>query len=290
MNQMELYQLGKNILKKENVEEAEKKAKKLLEFVLKISKEEYIRNSLDEVSILKKKEYETLLNKIIQGKPLQYIINQQEFMGITFYVDENVLIPQPDTEILVEQAIKLIEKNAPVKILDLCTGSGAIAVSIAKHIKNDYMQIVASDISKKALDVAKKNAIQNKVENKIKFVESDMFSNLENSSFDIIISNPPYIKTKVIQTLSKEVKNEPKIALDGGIDGLDFYRIILQQSQKYLKPNGYVLFEIGYDQGEEILNLWNNLAEKEKCKLELLTKNPIKDFGGNDRVMIFKMC
>lgn len=290
MNQMELYQLGKNILKKENVEDSEKKAKKLLEFVLKISKEEYIRNSLDEVSILKKKEYETLLNKIIQGKPLQYIINKQEFMGITFYVDENVLIPQPDTEILVEQAIKLIEKNTPVKILDLCTGSGAIAVSIAKYIKNDYMQIVASDISKKALAVAQKNAIQNEVENKIKFVESDMFSNLENSSFDIIISNPPYIKTKVIQTLSKEVKNEPKIALDGGMDGLDFYRIILQQAQKYLKPNGYVLFEIGYDQGEEILNLWNNLAEKEKCKLQLLTKNPIKDFSENDRVMIFKMC
>lgn len=297
MNQNQLLKLGKARLKQENIEEAESKAKRLLEFVLHQSREKMIRNSLEEVSTLQEKEFQEKLDAIVQGKPLQYITHSQEFMGIDFYVDENVLIPQPDTEILVEQALEKIQntEKQKIQILDLCTGSGAVAISIANQLqiiaqnnKNPMQvkeyQILATDISDKALEVAKKNATRNQVE--VQLLQSDMFSNLEDMEFDIIVSNPPYIETKTIEILSKEVKQEPRIALDGGEDGLEFYREILEKSKQYLRKDGYVLVEIGYDQGEKILRLWQEL--KENSQLELMTKEPIKDLGSNDRVMIFQ--
>lgn len=293
MNQNQLLKLGKDRLKQENIEEAESKAKRLLEFVLHQSREEMIRNSLEEVSTLQEKEFQEKLDEIVKGKPLQYITHLQEFMGLNFYVDENVLIPQPDTEILVEQALEKVQsrEKQKIQILDLCTGSGAIAISIAKQLQTiaqimqvkEY-QILATDISDKALEVAKKNATRNQVE--VQLLQSDMFSNLEDMEFDIIVSNPPYIETKTIEILSKEVKQEPRIALDGGEDGLKFYREILEKSKQYLRKDGYVLVEIGYDQGEKILRLWQEL--KENSQLELMTKEPIKDLGSNDRVMIFQ--
>lgn len=288
MKQNELLKMGKELLKQEKIQGAEIKARKLLEFILNQSREEFIRNSFEEVLKEKEQNYIKKLNEIIQGKPLQYITNNQEFMGLNFYVDENVLIPQPDTEILVEEAIKLIQtmKKENMEVLDLCTGSGVIAISIAKYVQN-MLHITASDISKKALNVAEKNAMRNQVE-KIKFVQSDMFSNLKNYKFDIIVSNPPYIESDVIKMLDKEVRQEPKIALDGGKDGLNFYKIILIESSKYLKRNGYVLFEIGYNQGEKVFNLWKNLRNQKQCELEIVTKKPIKDLSGNNRVMIFK--
>lgn len=290
MNQSQLLKLGKEKLKQENIEEAESKAKRLLEFVLQQSREETIRNSLEEVSEMQHKAYEEKLQEVIQGKPLQYITHSQEFMGLSFYVDENVLIPQPDTEILVGQALERIQsiQDRRVQILDLCTGSGAIAISIAKKMQGnaEEYQVIATDISDKALEVAQRNARQNQIQKQIQFLQSDMFSNLKEREFDVIVSNPPYIETKVIQTLSKEVRKEPRIALDGGEDGLKFYRLILENARQYLKKEGYVLLEIGYDQGEKIIKLWKEL--KENCQLELITKEPIKDFGNNDRVMIFQ--
>ncbi|MCI9087892.1 MAG: peptide chain release factor N(5)-glutamine methyltransferase [Clostridia bacterium] len=288
MNQSQLLKLGKERLKQEEIKEAENKAKRLLEFILQQSREEMIRNSLEEVSEEKQREYEEKLEEMIQGEPLQYITHLQEFMGQDFYVDENVLIPQPDTEILVEQAMKKIQsiEDTKIQILDLCTGSGAIVVSIAKILqenKKEY-QMVATDISEKALKVAQKNATQNQVQ--IQFLQSDMFNNLEGIQFNIIVSNPPYIETKVIEILSKEVRKEPRIALDGGEDGLKFYRKILENAKQYLKTGGYVLVEIGYDQGEKLVKLWQEL--KENCQLKLITKEPIKDLGNNDRVMIFQ--
>ena len=290
MNQRQLLKLGKEKLKQENIEEAESKAKRLLEFVLQQSREETIRNSLEEISVMQHKSYEEKLQEVIQGKPLQYITHLQEFMGLNFYVDENVLIPQPDTEILVGQALEKIQsiQDRRVQMLDLCTGSGAIAISIAKKMQEiaEEYQVIATDISDKALEVAQRNARQNQVQKQIQFLQSDMFSNLKEREFDVIVSNPPYIETKVIQTLSKEVRKEPRIALDGGEDGLQFYRLILENARQYLKNEGYVLLEIGYDQGEKMIKLWQEL--KGNCQLELITKEPIKDFGNNDRVMIFQ--
>lgn len=284
MKQSELLKKGKEILSNKKINEPDEKASKLLQYILNQTREEIIINSFEEVSKNYEEDYLKELEKIINGMPLQYITHKQEFMGLNFYVDENVLIPQPDTEILVEEAINLIhsfEKIDKVQVLDLCTGSGAIAVSIIKYVPN--VKVFASDISKKALEVANKNVINNKVKN-VELLESDMFENLKNYKFDFIVSNPPYIESNTIKNLSKEVQNEPEIALDGGKDGLKFYRIILKEAYKYLNKNGYLLLEIGYDQGEKILKL----CKEYSCNLNLITKKPIKDFGGNNRVIILQ--
>ena len=197
-------------------------------------------------------------------------------MGLNFYVDENVLIPQPDTEILVEKAIEIAETTQKNKILDMCTGSGCIAISLAKNINN--AQIIATDISNNALNVANKNAINHNVENKIKFINSDMFNNIE-EKFDIIVSNPPYIETVTINKLEIEVQNEPHLALDGGIDGLKFYKIITNNAFKYLNENGYLLLEIGYNQQESVTQLLQDTGKYKNIET-------IKDLGGNYRVVI----
>ena len=214
--------------------------------------------------------------------PIQYITHVQEFMGLEFYVDENVLIPQPDTEVVVETAIQFInDSNTEICILDLCTGSGCIGISIAKNIKN--ARVVLSDIQEKSLAIAQKNAIQNKVEKNIKMVQSNLFEKLKNYQFDTIVSNPPYIETSEIATLSKEVQQEPKIALDGGEDGLFFYNKILKEASSYLKSKGYLVLEIGYNQANAILKI----AEQTK-KWKIVTLQAIKDLGGNDRVLVFQ--
>ena len=282
MNQKNLLLLGENNLKRNQVEDAYIKAKKLLEYVLNQSKEELVINSLKEVSKENEKRYESLLEEIIQGKPIQYITKSQEFMGLNFYVDENVLIPQPDTEILVEETLKLIKEkylNKNIKILDLCTGSGAIAISIAKYIENlnNKIEIYALDVSKQALEIAKKNARENNT--KINFIQSNMFEEIKNLKFDIIVSNPPYIETKTIPTLSKEVQNEPIIALDGGQDGLDFYKIINKESPKYLNDDGHILLEIGYNQKESVTKIFEENYKNITC---------IKDLADNDRVIKIK--
>jgi len=203
-------------------------------------------------------------------------MNLQEFMKLNFYVDENVLVPQPDTEILVEKVVELI-KNKKVDVLDLCTGSGAIGISIAKYSENTKVAVL--DISKKALDIARINSKNNNTE--IEFILSDMFKNLENRKFDFIVSNPPYIKTNEIEKLSNEVKNEPHLALDGGQDGLCFYKVIINEGYNYLNENGCICLEIGYDQKNDVLNLINKSGKYTDVKC-------YKDLGGNDRVIIFQ--
>ena len=236
-----------------------------------------------EVSEQQINEFEIGLEKLKNNVPIQYITNHQEFMKLDFYVDENVLIPQPDTEILVEEVIKYVNENtnkfatsSTIKILDLCTGSGAIAISLAKYIEN--VEITATDISNKAIQIAKLNAEKNLVHKKINFIESDMFQNIKENQFDIIVSNPPYIETAVINTLDKEVQKEPHLALDGGDDGLKFYRLIIKHAKNHLSSNGKVFFEIGYNQKEAIFKLIQNSEYFE---------NPIciKDLSGNDRVI-----
>lgn len=276
MNLKEILKYGKEELIKNNIEDASIIAKELAEYIFKITRAQMIANNDMEFSKDQTDNYINSIKKISTGIPIQYITNNQEFMNLNFYVDENVLIPQPDTETLVEEVINGY-KEKKCEILDLCTGSGAIAISLAKYINES--NIVASDISMKALQIAKLNAKKNLVRKKIEFIESDMFNKIYKDDFDIIVSNPPYIKTKVIEELDKQVKNEPYIALDGGADGLKFYKIIIENAYKYIKNEGKVFLEIGYDQKNELINLFkeNNHYENIYSK---------KDLGGNDRIIV----
>ena len=276
MNIEEILKKEINNLKENNIDNSTLKAKILLANILNVKKEYLLIHSKEEVKQEDKIKYENCIKELIKGKPLQYITNKQEFMGLNFYVDENVLIPQPDTEILVEKAIEIAETTQKNKILDMCTGSGCIAISLAKKINN--VQITAVDISNSALNVANKNAINNNVENKIKFINSDMFNNIE-EKFDIIVSNPPYIETETINKLEIEVQNEPHVALDGGIDGLKFYKILANNAFEYLNENGYLLLEIGYNQQESVTQLLQDTGKYKNIET-------IKDLGGNYRVVI----
>ena len=276
MNLKEILKYGKEELIKNNIEDASIIAKELAEYIFKITRAQMIANNDMEFSKDQTDNYINSIKKISIGIPIQYITNNQEFMNLNFYVDENVLIPQPDTETLVEEVINEY-KEKKCEILDLCTGSGAIAISLAKYINES--NIVASDISMKALQIAKLNAEKNLVRKKIEFIESDMFNKIYKDDFDIIVSNPPYIKTKVIEELDKQVKNEPYIALDGGADGLKFYKIIIENAYKYIKNEGKVFLEIGYDQKNELINLFKENNHYEN----IYTK---KDLGGNDRIIV----
>ena len=216
--------------------------------------------------------------KLVNGEPIQYITNSQEFMNLKFYVDNRVLIPQPDTEILVENVISIVEntqKNCQkeIEILDLCTGSGIIGICLKKNLQN--VKVYVSDISEDALDVAKKNSIQNNVE--ISFIKSDLFDEI-NEKFDIIVSNPPYIESNAIEGLSNEVKNEPKIALDGGKDGLDFYRKIIKEAPNFLNKIGVLALEIGYNQKDAVEKMLKTYKYK-----NIQIK---KDLSNIDRVII----
>lgn len=266
-------------LKQNNIDEPNLKAKIIIAHILQIKKEQLLIQNKQELTQNEITQIDESITKLIQGTPIQYITNSQEFMGLNFYVNEDVLIPQPDTEILIEETIKIIKQHKSmsnnIKILDLCTGSGAIAISIAKSMSN----ITATDISQKALKIAKTNAKNNNVQNKIKFIKSNMFENI-NGKFDIIASNPPYIETNTIKTLSKEVQNEPKLALDGGQDGLKFYRIIAQNAYKYLNPNGIIILEIGYNQKENVIKVFKQTQRYKNIECK-------KDYSNNDRIIIY---
>ena len=276
MKVKELINYGREVLIENNIEDYSIISKMLAKHILKMTNVEIMINEEKEISEEEKNKYDLALTQIVEGIPVQYITNNQEFMGINFYVNEYVLIPQPDTEILVEEVINLCKNyKEKINILDICTGSGAIGISILKNVEN--VDLVASDISDKTLEIAKKNAKDNELIDKIDFIKSDMFENI-NDKFDIIVSNPPYIETNVISTLSKQVQNEPHLALDGGKDGLRFYNILANQAKEYLKPNGYLCMEIGYNQKDKVEQLLKENGYKNiYCK---------KDLSGNDRVII----
>ena len=284
----EVIELGRQVLIRNNIDDASLVARELLAHVLEQNKQYLVIHSDDELKEEYRSKFVDCINQIVSGKPLQYITNKQEFMGLNFFVDENVLIPQPDTEVLVEETIKkcilvaeLRAEQSPIKILDLCTGSGAIAISLNYVLaqKNINAEITASDISEKALDIAKKNNELNNTS--VKFAESNLFENIQKNDFDIIVSNPPYIKRRIIETLPCQVQAEPHIALDGGEDGLDFYKKIIDQACKYIK-NGYVLLEIGYDQKDEVEGLFR--ANGRYSEIET-----VKDLSNNDRCVIARV-
>ena len=265
------------MLKNENIDAPKNKARMLLQSTLKKSREYLMIYDTEEVTNTQRDKYIKNVKRLILGDPLQYITGRQEFMKLNFLVTKDVLIPRSDTEILVEKVIKIAENISNPVILDLCTGSGAIAVSLAKYIKN--VHIYAVDISSKAIQIAKKNAELNGVKNNIDFIESNLFDKLKDKKFDIIVSNPPYIETDTIKTLSKEVQKEPKLALDGGKDGLDFYRKISENGYKFLNRQGYLCLEIGYNQKISV----KQILEKKKRYVNIKC---IKDLCENDRVII----
>lgn len=266
---------GMIMLKSNNIESPKLKARLLLQYVLDKPRQYIIVYDNKEINKQQQWQYFVNIEKLTKGVPLQHITHRQEFMKMDFFVDENVLIPRPDTEILVEEVIKIAQKYNSPRILDLCTGSGAIAISLKKFVPN--ADITAVDISEKALEIAQKNA--KKLETKINFVKSDLFDKLDNKKFDIIVSNPPYIRKDEIKKLSEEVQKEPKIALDGGEDGLDFYRIITEQAINYLKTGSLLCFEIGYNQKNDVIKIIEDDQNYKNtyCK---------KDLYGNDRIII----
>lgn len=279
MNIKQALEEAKNILKSNNFEDSNIIAKELLSYVLK-KDNVYLTINLDnDLTDIEYDEFTKCIKEIIDGKPLQYITQKQEFMGMKFFVNEDVLIPQPDTEILVETVLDICKRygKQSLRILDLCTGSGAIAIPLSKILNT---QVFASDVSTKALEVAEKNNVLNN--SKVEFIESNLFEQINGEKFDIIVSNPPYIKNEEIKSLSKQVQNEPYIALAGGEDGLDFYRKIIDEAYKHINKNGYLCLEIGYDQKEDLIKL---IKQNENYEYE----NCIKDLSNNDRCIIAKI-
>ena len=246
----------------------------LVALSLKIRRSEVYSLGENELTSQEQKKIEANLAKRKQHMPLAYIVGDAEFYGIKIVVNENVLIPRPETEEVVEFALKHINKTS--KVLDIGTGSGAIAVAIAKKTN---AQVTAVDISEKALDIARKNAKKNGVN--VEFLQSDVFSSLETRKFDVIISNPPYIRESEYQTLMPEVKDfEPKLALVAEDDGLKIYKQIINDAPKHLEKNGVIVFEIGYSQGKQI----QNLLEKDFKEIKIL-----KDLQGNDRIAFARL-
>ena len=270
----ELLELGKEKLRKSGVEEAALDAWYILEKVSGINRVEYFLHSEDEIDNNKVEEFLRLIERRSERIPLSYVIGQRDFMGFTFKVNENVLIPEQETELLAEEVIKHCKGKT---VLDMCTGSGCIAISISLLGEPDI--VVASDISDKALEVAKKNAELLKA-SKVKFVKGDLFENIT-GSFDIIVSNPPYIETHIIEKLEPEVRDYiPRLALDGDKDGLKFYKNITKKTIKYLNKNARIFYEIGYNQSEAVADI---LLENGFGEIKI-----IKDFSGLDRIVTAK--
>lgn len=281
MTYREWYEEGRRKLEAAGIEEAALDARLLLEYVCGTNRNDLLvhgERPVEPEQAEKYLEYLTLREKRI---PLQHITGEQDFMGLSFRVNEHVLIPRQDTEILVEEVLR--ELHDGMRVLDMCTGSGCILISLM-HYSNGCVG-VGADISEEALDVAKENAkrllsdgetgINDEAE--VAFVHSDLFQNIT-GKFDVIVSNPPYIRSDVISTLMPEVKDhEPMQALDGFEDGLFFYRQIVAESRNYLVRGGRLYFEIGHDQGEQVSDLMRNAGFRE---IEV-----VKDYAGLDRVV-----
>ena len=249
MTLKEAQDSGKAQLQEVGIQEAPLDAWYLLEFVTRVDRATYFGNPNRLLTVEEEALYRTLIAQRAKRIPLQHLTGVQEFMGYVFQVNEHVLIPRQDTEILVEQVLEWVpQEECTIKVLDLCTGSGCILISLMGL--RPQIEGVGVDISKEALEVATRNGIYNGVHPT--WVKSDLFTEIT-EEFDIIVSNPPYIKTAEIETLEAEVReHDPLLALDGKEDGLFFYHAIIEQATQYLKQDGMLTFEIGHDQGEAV--------------------------------------
>ena len=275
----QLYKVGTVKLAEEGIEEFSLDAWYLLEYVTGVSKAMYFAEPERAVSEENADRYIDCIRRRAAHIPLQHITGEQEFMGYPFCVNEHVLIPRQDTEILVEEAIQVMRPK--MKVLDMCTGSGCIVLSILKMCREKYYmtepQGIGADVSEEALKVARENGRRLGVP--VTWIQSDLFAKIpEEEKYDVIVSNPPYIETAVIDTLQEEVRlHDPYIALDGKEDGLYFYRRIISEAGKYLKTQGKLMFEIGCDQAEAVEELMKNAG------YEQITVK--KDLAGLDRVV-----
>ena len=276
MTLREALALGKDLLKKSNIEEYETDAWLLLEGAASCTRNDLFLKGNEPLTEAQETMYRSYLEKRIMRIPVQHILGVQCFCGLEFMVSSDVLCPRLDTEVLIEEALKHICPGS--SILDMCTGSGCIILTLLHFAKN--CTGTAADLSEKALAIARQNA--KKLEKECTFIHSDLFENID-GKYDVIISNPPYIATKEIEALEPEVRiHEPMMALDGKEDGLFFYRKIVSESVNYLNPEGWLMFEIGYDQGE---------AVSEMMKMSGYTDvRVVKDLAGLDRVVIGKLA
>ena len=266
---------GAKMLAQAGIDEAELDARYILEYITGLNSAQYFIHSEDIIEKNKAEEFFRLIERRSKRIPLSYVIGTRDFFGLTFKVDENVLIPEQETELLVEEVIKHSEGKS---VLDMCTGSGCIAISIA--LFGNPSKVAASDISEKALEVARENAKSLKA-GEISFIQGDMFENVTDK-FDIIVSNPPYIETGEIDELMPEVRDYiPRLALDGDIDGLKFYRIISKEAVKKLNKNGRIFYEIGYNQSRAVASI---LLENGFTDVKIM-----KDYSGLDRIVMAKL-
>lgn len=272
MQYAKLYQIGKEQLQKAGITDAELDARLLLEFICHTDRNALYAHGDQEIEDEKMHDFLQLIEKRAAHIPLQHLTGEQNFMGLDFLVNEHVLIPRQDTEILVEEIMRDLHDG--IRILDMCTGSGCILLSLL-HYSNDCSG-VGVDVSEDALAVARQNA-DRLAEKQAVFIQSDLFEKIE-GSFDLIVSNPPYIRSQEIAGLMPEVReHEPHLALDGKDDGLHFYREIIKGAMPHLKRGGQLFFEIGYDQGEAVQAL---LAANGYTEIAV-----VKDYAGLDRVV-----
>ena len=270
MKYIEAFDKYVKLLEEKNFKDAKSDILLLIYEIFDFDFSKWTMYKYDEIEDISKLD---TLNEYVKKRlghmPIQYILNEAYFCGLPLYVNENVLIPRFDTEVLVEEVLKISKKDRSKRILDICTGSGAIAIALKKL--GGFERVDALDISDKALEVAKKNAKELNLD--INFLKSDMFSSLTcENKYDIIVSNPPYIQSDVVDTLESEVKDfEPRLALDGDADGMKFYKIIAKNYEKYLADNGVLALEIGYDEADDIRALFegkNVVIKKDLANLD----------------------
>ena len=264
------------ILSKSNIKNPLLDSEILLSKVIRKDRKHIILNSHEKLDQNNLNNFDNLIKRRRKGEPIAYIINSKEFWNDYFYVDKNVLIPRPDTELIIEQVLKIFPKNKQLQLLDIGVGSGCILLSLLKERPNFYGTGI--DISKKSINISNYNAKMLQLKNRVKFYNSDV-DNFKIGKYDLIVSNPPYIKLLNLKYLERDVINfEPRLALDGGLDGLSEIRKVIKKSSELIKKNGKFILEIGFDQKNKVINL---LKQK-----GFYINSTLRDFANNDRCII----
>jgi len=276
MNIENILEEGIKILQKNKIPNPQLDGEILLSSSIKRDKKHIILNPKEFLNIEESKKFNNLIERRKNGEPIAYLINKKEFWKDEFFVNKDVLIPRPDTELIIEQVLKIYAKDSQLQVLDIGTGSGCILLSILKERTNFYGTGI--DISKKSINVSKFNAKQLNLTNRVKFFHSSV-DNFKIGKYDIVVSNPPYIESLSLKYLEKDVVNfEPKLALNGGLDGFSKIRKVINKSKNLIKKNGKFILEIGFNQKNKVKRI---LKEE-----GFYVNKAIKDYGNNDRCII----